>query len=144
MTTLTDGPGHCLARGNPDWTEMSAHALVDLSCPRCHSHFIENAKLVRPGGNAWCPECEALFALDEGDEAMRRMLAEAKAARRRRKDRLSDLRLRWSDQPPARLAPAQPMLLSDVLKRLDELLLRLDADAEPSPRPTGDGSPRES
>jgi len=119
---------------------MSAHALVDLSCPHCHSQFIENAKLVRPGGAAWCPECETLFALDENDEAMRRMLAEAKAARRRRKDRLNDLRLRWCDPAPSRPAPARPLLLSDVLRKLDALLQQLDAEtrAGVSP-PPGDG-----
>lgn len=105
---------------------MSAHALVDLSCPHCQTQFIENAKLVRPGGNAWCPGCETLFALDAGNAAMRKALDAAKAARRRRKDRLAELKLRWSDPLPAQ---SQPRLMSDVLKTLDALLLQLDGKA---------------
>ena len=106
---------------------MSLHALVDLSCPHCHKQFVENAKLVRAGGNAWCPECEQLFALDDTNEAMRQMLEAAKAARRRRKDRLNDLKLRWADPAPQATTPAQaPRTLTEVLSILDALLLRLD------------------
>jgi predicted amidophosphoribosyltransferase len=106
---------------------MSLHALVDLSCPHCHKQFVENAKLVRAGGNAWCPECEQLFALDDTNEAMRQMLEAAKTARRRRKDRLNDLKLRWADPQPQATTPAQaPRTLTEVLSILDALLLRLD------------------
>jgi hypothetical protein len=110
---------------------MSAHALVDLRCPRCHTHFPENARLVRPGGQAWCPECASLFELDAADRDMRRMLDAAKAARRRRKERLNELRLRWSDPAPQPTAapPTPPRLMSDVLRSLDELLARLDGKA---------------
>ena len=106
---------------------MSLHALVDLNCPHCHQQFVENARLVRPGGNAWCPECEQLFALDETNEAMRKVLEAAKAARRRRKDRLADLKLRWTDPPPRAATPADTQrTLTDVLLVLDTLLQRLD------------------
>jgi uncharacterized Zn finger protein (UPF0148 family) len=106
---------------------MSLHALVDVNCPHCHKHFVENAKLVRPGGNAWCPECEQLFALDETNEAMRKVLEAAKLARRRRKDRLNDLKQRWADPPPQAATPADtPRTLTEVLSVLDALLQRLD------------------
>jgi len=105
---------------------MSLHALVDLSCPHCHKQFAENAKLVRPGGNAWCPECEQLFALDETNEAIRKVLNAAKVARRRRKDRLNELKLRWIDPPRAATPADTPRTLTEVLTALDTLLVRLD------------------
>jgi uncharacterized Zn finger protein (UPF0148 family) len=106
---------------------MSLHALVDVSCPHCNKQFVENAKLVRPGGNAWCPECEQLFALDETNEAMRKVLEAARAARRRRKNRLNDLKQRWTDQSPQAATPADtPRTLTEVLSVLDQLLQRLD------------------
>ncbi|KQU93352.1 hypothetical protein [Devosia sp. Root105] len=102
---------------------MTTYALVSVGCPHCSGQFLENAKLVRPDGDAWCPHCEKLFTLDSGNLATRRTLAEAKAARRRRKDRLTELRATWSDVPAA---PPKPMLMGDVLRALDELLDRLD------------------
>jgi hypothetical protein len=105
---------------------MPASALVDLSCPHCHEQFVENAKLVRPTGNAWCPRCGRLFSLDTGDEQMLRILAAAKTARRRRRERLHDLSLRWTDPAPARAPSKPPMLMTDVLAVLDDLLERLD------------------
>lgn len=120
MTTLEPND-----RNHP--STMTTYALVSVGCPHCGSQFLENAKLVRPDGGAWCPHCEKLFTLDAGDQATRRTLAEAKAARRRRKDRLNDLRATWSDVPTA---PPKPMLMTDVLRALDELLLRLDGMAE--------------
>jgi uncharacterized Zn finger protein (UPF0148 family) len=112
---------------------MSLNALVEMCCPHCSKRFIENARLVRSGGSAYCPECEALFPLDENDEAIRQVLAAAKLARRRRKDRLNDLKSRWSDLPPAKAPaeePAPPRTLSDVLRALDALLVRLDAEKD--------------
>ncbi|ODT26695.1 MAG: hypothetical protein ABS35_10360 [Kaistia sp. SCN 65-12] len=120
MTTLEPND-----RNRP--STMTTYALVSVGCPHCGGQFLENAKLVRPDGGAWCPHCEKLFTLDAGDQATRRTLAEAKAARRRRKDRLNDLRATWSDVPTA---PPKPMLMTDVLRALDELLLRLDGMAE--------------
>jgi uncharacterized Zn finger protein (UPF0148 family) len=115
MTTLgSDDRNHT--------STMTTYALVSVGCPHCSGQFLENAKLVRPDGGAWCPHCEALFTLDPADQAMRRTLAEAKAARRRRRDRLTELRATWSDVPP----PPKPLLLSDVLEALDGLLDRLD------------------
>jgi uncharacterized Zn finger protein (UPF0148 family) len=105
---------------------MTTYALVNVACPHCSGQFLENAKLVRPDGGAWCPHCEKLFTLDGSDQATRRILAEAKTARRRRKDRLNELRATWSDVPP----PPKPMQMSDVLRALDELLLRLDGMTE--------------
>lgn len=106
---------------------MTTYALVSVGCPHCRGHFLENAKLVRPGGSAWCPSCEQLFRLDAADEATRHTLAEAKAARRRRKDRLAEFKTNWRAPAPA---PSPPMLMSDVLRALDDLLLRLDGMAE--------------
>ncbi len=108
---------------------MTTYALVSVCCPRCSGHFLENAKLVRPGGSAWCPTCEQLFTLDAADRATRRTLAEAKAARRRRRERLAEFQSQWQDPVPA-TKPGPPMLMSDVLHALDELLLRLDGMAE--------------
>jgi uncharacterized Zn finger protein (UPF0148 family) len=105
---------------------MTTYALVSVGCPHCNGQFLENAKLVRPDGGAWCPHCEKLFTLDPANQAMRRTLAEAKAARRRRKDRLTELRSTWSDAPP----PPKPPLMGDVLRALDALLLRLDGLTE--------------
>ncbi|MGV3490675.1 MAG: hypothetical protein ACO1OG_05065 [Devosia sp.] len=103
---------------------MSAYALVSVGCPHCRGQFLENAKLVRPGGQAYCPNCEELFVLDMANTAMRTTLIEAKLARRRRKERLAELRSRWADPVPA---PAQkPMQMSDVLRALDNLLERMD------------------
>lgn len=107
---------------------MTTYALVSVGCPHCSGQFLENAKLVRPGGAAWCPSCEKLFTLDASDQSTRRTLAEAKAARRRRKERLNELRSTWTDVPAP--APKPPMLMSDVLRALDELLLRLDGMTE--------------
>ena len=101
---------------------MTAYALVNVACPHCRGQFQERAKLVRPGGRAWCPHCEALFLLDEQSGPMRRILAEAKDARRRRKERIAELTSHWTDPP----MPQKPMLMSDVLRRLDELLERMD------------------
>jgi uncharacterized Zn finger protein (UPF0148 family) len=103
---------------------MSAYALVSVACPHCRAQFLENAKLVRPGGQAWCPDCEELFVLDIGNEAMRRTLTEAKHARRRRKEKLAELRSRWAD--PVSAPAEKPMLMSDVLRVLDQLLDRMD------------------
>jgi hypothetical protein len=104
---------------------MTPYALVTVGCPHCKGHFLENAKLVRVDGQAWCPHCEELFRLDEGNEAMRRTLSEAKAARRRRKERLTEFKSRWMDVPQPAPAP-KPLLMSDVLQALDELLVRMD------------------
>lgn len=101
---------------------MTTHALVGVDCPHCRGHFLENAKLVRPGATAWCPSCEQLFLLDAADKATRRTLSDAKAARRRRKERRANSQSQWHAPAPA---PA-PMVMGDVLRALDDLLLRLD------------------
>lgn len=110
---------------------MAAHALVDVTCPHCSQTFVTNAKLVRPGGNAYCPDCETLFVLDAGDDRMRETLLAAKAARHRRKDRVREMRERWAEPAPrpAELpqTATRPVLLSDVLKVLDQLLDNLDS-----------------
>lgn len=121
MTTL-------MAHDRIPYSTMTTYALVTVGCPHCRSHFLENAKLIRPGGSAWCPTCEQLFELDTSNEATRRTLAEAKAARRRRKERLNARAARWMDVPVAP-PPKPPMLMNDVLRALDELLLRLDGMA---------------
>ncbi len=103
---------------------MTAYALVNVACPNCRGHFQERAKLVRPNAQAWCPHCEALFVLDDSNGPMRRTIAEAREARRRRKERIADMRSRWNDAPAL---PQRPMLMSDVLSALDDLLVRMDA-----------------
>ncbi|MBN9311106.1 hypothetical protein [Devosia sp.] len=102
---------------------MSAYALVSVACPNCRGQFQERAKLLRSGGQAWCPHCEALFALDDTSEPIRRTLALARDARRRRRQRIAELRSGWSEEPE----PAKPLLMSDVLRALDDLLVRMDA-----------------
>lgn len=102
---------------------MTAYALVNVACPHCRGHFQERAKLVRPNAQAWCPHCETLFVLDEANGPMRRTLTEAKDARRRRKERIAELKSRWTDTP----VQQKPVLMSDVLNALDGLLLRMDA-----------------
>ncbi len=106
---------------------MTTYALVTVGCPHCKGHFLENARLVRPNGSAWCPYCEALFRLDESNDAMRRTLTEARAARRRRRERLAELQSRWTDKPAP---PVRPMAMSEVLQALDALLIRMDGLAD--------------
>jgi len=103
---------------------MTTNALISVACPHCNAEILQRAKLVRAGGQAWCPDCESLFELDPGIEAMRRTLSEARAARRDRKQRITEMRARWSDPVPA--PPTRPMLMSDVLRTLDDLLARMD------------------
>jgi hypothetical protein len=103
---------------------MSYSARVSVRCPHCEQNFVENARLIRSGGQAWCPECERLFRLDPASHHARQALLEARAARARRRERLAAVRQRWEDPP--RPAPKPPMLLGDVLARLDALLVRLD------------------
>ena len=103
-----------------------AHALVDLECPHCQQTFVENAALVRPWGTAWCSECGRSFHLDPNAEATARMLQAAKAARRERRQRVSDFRS-LLNEPVPRLARADSQrLMGDVLSTLDGLLERLD------------------
>lgn len=89
-------------------------------------------------GQVYCPECEAVFTLDDSHDGLRRELDEARCARLRRKAKLRELRQRWSDPPPteAEIAAAEfprrlaehPMRISDVLRNLDALLVRLNAE----------------
>lgn len=102
---------------------MTAYALVNVACPHCRGQFQERAKLLRAGGQAWCPHCEALFLLDSTSEPIRRTLDAARDARRRRKERLAELRSHWSAEPE----PHKPLLMTDVLHALDDLLVRMDA-----------------
>lgn len=129
---------------------MSANALVELSCPHCQGHFIENAKLVRHGAQAYCPECAQLFTLDGSTEAMRQQLLEARQARRRRKDRVTEMRARWAEPAPRAAGssvpqaavpppPRPPLMISDVLKSLDALLAKLDAERLRAQPPSANG-----
>jgi hypothetical protein len=108
----------------------------------------ESAKLVRPQGQIYCPECESLFVLDDRNEATRRELDEARDARLRRRYRLRDMRARWTDPAPVDIDPiapevsllalppqaaltppvSRPMLIGDVLKTLDALLDKLNCE----------------
>ena len=109
---------------------MPTHAIVDVKCPHCLQTFIENATLVRRGGSAYCPDCETQFELDETDPSLRQALLQAKAARQRRKERVRDLRQRWAEPQPrpveSQPTVSRPVLLSDVLKALDQLLDNLN------------------
>ena len=102
---------------------MTAHALIDVTCPCCGSRFVEQARLLRAGGEAWCPECMQPFALDAGDETIRKMLEAAHDARRDRKRRLRDLQHSWQ---PVQVAERRPSA-SDALRQLDLLLDQLDS-----------------
>ena len=102
---------------------MTAQALIDVTCPCCGSRFVEQARLLRTGGHAWCPECTQPFALDAGNETMRKMLEAAHDARRDRKRRLRNLQLSWQpEQLPERRSSG-----SDALRQLDLLLDQLDS-----------------
>lgn len=124
---------------------MPAFPLVTVTCPHCHNQVYESARLVRPLGNVYCPDCEEVFVLDDTDDATRRELEEARDARLRRKLKLRQFRARWTDPVPSEdtaglvaleeappMPPAtaenRPMLISDVLKTLDTLLDKLDAE----------------
>lgn len=127
---------------------MPAFPLVTVTCPHCHQPVCESAKLVRPQGQIYCPECESLFVLDDRNEATRRELDEARDARLRRRYRLRDMRARWTDPAPVDIDPiapeapllalppqaaltppvSRPMLIGDVLKTLDALLDKLNCE----------------
>ena len=102
---------------------MTAQALIDVTCPCCGSRFVEQARLLRAGGEAWCPECTQPFALETGNEAMRKMLDAARDARRDRKRRLRDLQLSWRPEQATERRPSP----SDALRQLDLLLDQLDS-----------------
>jgi len=101
---------------------MTARALIDVTCPCCGGRFVEQARLLRPGGEAWCPGCEQTFALDADNETMRKLLERAQDARRNRKQRIRDLRSTWQTEPAAERRPSA----SDALRQLDLLLDQLD------------------
>jgi len=101
---------------------MSTNVVMRLECPHCAYSLFEAVSLIRPSGSAYCPACTKQFTLDPEIEAMSRLLAEAKAARRERKRRRQELQETWSEPAPA---PQKP-LLSDVLRRLDDLISELE------------------
>ena len=103
---------------------MSTNVVMRLECPHCAYSLFEAVSLIRPNGSAYCPACSKQFTLDPEIEAMSRLLAEAKAARRERKRRRQELQAMWSEPAP----PPQPQkpLLGDVLRRLDDLLAELE------------------
>lgn len=101
---------------------MTARALIDVTCPCCGSTFVEQARLLRAGGEAWCPECTQPFALDAGNESIRQVLEAAHDARRDRKRRLRNLQRSWQ---PEQMAERRPSA-SDALRQLDLLLDHLD------------------
>lgn len=121
---------------------MGAPKLLELNCPRCDAPFVENAQLVKLDGKAWCPKCGHHFVPGAHEHAAGRDIAVSGPAGRTRAERLADLQLRWNTPTPA-AAPArtreaaakatpattarQQTRISDVLKTLDELLVRLDA-----------------
>ena len=103
---------------------MSTNVVMRLECPHCAYTLFEAVSLIRPHGSAYCPACSKQFTLDPEIEAMSRLLAEAKAARRERKRRRQELQAIWREPAPA--SPAPKPLLSDVLRQLDELLAELE------------------
>lgn len=109
---------------------MGAPKLLELNCPRCDAHFVENAQLVKLDGKAWCPKCGNHFVPGAHESTESRDIAVTGPAGRTRAERLADLNLRWNPAAPAPVRKAakrrQPQI-SDVLKSLDELLVRLDA-----------------
>ena len=107
---------------------MGAHALLELTCPRCDNHFVENGQLVARDGRAWCPECGHNFACDERMDLLQRQLGIALQARLRRDERMLELRSRWTEPAAALPSGQQPRRISDVLRTLDALLAKLDAE----------------
>ena len=102
---------------------MTARALVDVICPCCGGRFVEQARLLRAGGEAWCPSCMQPFPLDTGNDTLRKMLEAAHQARRDRKRRLRELQASWQPVPTADHRPSA----SDALRQLDALLDELDS-----------------
>ena len=103
---------------------MSTNVVMRLECPHCAYNLFEAVSLLRPNGFAYCPACSKQFTLDPEIEAMSRLLAEAKAARRERKRRRQELQAMWSEPAPQQ-QPQKP-LLGDVLQRLDDLIADLE------------------
>ena len=90
---------------------MIAHERIAVTCARCNSVITESARLIRAHGQGWCPNCLSLFPYNASGDAAATALAEAKAARRRRRDRIATLRQSWAEP----IAKAQPRRLTDVL-----------------------------
>jgi uncharacterized Zn finger protein (UPF0148 family) len=111
---------------------MGAHALLELTCPRCENHFVENGQLVARDGRAWCPECGHNFLCDDRMAVLQRQLGAALQARLRRDERMLELRSRWTEPVAALPSGNQPRRISEVLRTLDALLAKLDAER---PRP---------
>ena len=103
---------------------MSLHAPVHIVCPHCDEGFSLSARLVRPTAWACCPSCSHGFALETHHDA----LARARTLRRQRRQRRDDLvaYLRVPASPDPRPSGEPPMMMSDVLRRLDTLLQRLE------------------
>ncbi len=108
---------------------MSTNVVMRLECPHCAYSLFEAVSLIRPNGSAYCPACSKLFTLDPEIEAMSRLLAEAKAARRERKRRRQELLSIWREPVPVPAPEPQKPLLSDVLRRLDDLLAQMEPGA---------------
>jgi uncharacterized Zn finger protein (UPF0148 family) len=109
---------------------MSTNVVMRLDCPHCAYSLFEAVSLIRPNGSAYCPACCKSFVLDPEIEAMSRLLAEAKAARRERKRRRKEMQSNWNQpQPTPAPEPQKPQLLGDVLRRLDALLAEMETSA---------------
>jgi hypothetical protein len=108
---------------------MSTNVVMRLDCPHCAYSLYEAVSLIRPNGSAYCPACSKSFTLDPEIEAMSRLLAEAKAARRERKRRRKEMLSSWSQPLPAPAPEPQKLRLSDVLRRLDDLLVEMETSA---------------
>lgn len=117
---------------------MTAHALIEVTCPSCGGRFVEQARLLRAGGAAWCPECTSLFPLDAGDASTRRMLDAAKVARRQRKARIATMRQSWREAVPGERLPTP----TDALRKLDALLDELEALVQSQTRDKSGNTPR--
>jgi len=107
---------------------MSTDIVMQLDCPHCAYRLFEAVSLIRPRASAYCPACCKSFVLDPEIEAMSRLLGEARAARKERKQRRQDLQAAWraplNQATPPRPDPTQ---LRDVLARLDALLEQMQA-----------------
>lgn len=106
---------------------MSIHAPVALVCPHCNESFSESARLVRPAGESCCPGCGQSFALADNPAALER----ARVLRRQRRQRRDDL-VNYLRAPAPRAVPRpaeakKPMVMGDVLQRLDELLAQMES-----------------
>ncbi|WP_417307710.1 hypothetical protein [Devosia sp.] len=106
---------------------MSIHAPVALVCPHCNESFSESARLVRPGGESCCPGCGQRFALADDHAALERARLLRRQRRQRRDDLMTYLRAPAPRSASRPVEAKKPMVMGDVLQRLDDLLAQMES-----------------